>query len=425
MIATVVASLILFGQGVPSAGQFEIAERVKDFDRVWLRTTDKSRKLAALPFLTTATAFYRDKQFSEACRELDSATAALNGKQSGSEDAISLRFDPPFVEPRTSAKLRVTWAYTPKTNRTVRVSVGSKTVIATPGRPLVIEVRPEGLNPDILQNPEVGYLMPVLVGAEERSVFLSIIKKPIARLASLKTSKNPEADTLAGFLAAVFNDPDSLQEEVPLIQYLFTAELLDEGRLRLDRADSLPFLEFNNSIFRVAFPRGSKGPLDVVIGLPGPLGTENTYFEAYGHGMAATEAIKRDWAFIGVRNDPNAIQNALEWLRTRRKQPIRRVFLLGHEDGADLALATAKGKTKFEAIAALDPTLTTLSDPPNIPIYFAFGRQTISEQGARSMEGELNGNKNYEVVEMDSSSGIALVPEALSGVYRFFDARAK
>ena len=41
------------------------------------------------------------------------------------------------------------------------------------------------------------------------------------------------------------------------------------------------------------------------------------------------------------------------------------------------------------------------------------------------MEGELNGNKNYEVVEMDSSSGLALVPEALSGVYRFFDARAK
>lgn len=423
MIGSVVAALVIFGQA-PSPGRFEVGERVKELDQAWLATTDRTRRTAAVPKISGALAAFFNSKYGEACRLVDEATAALNGQAPSSGDAISLRFDPPFAEPKTPAKLKLTWAYMPATTATVRVTVGRQTVVATPGRPLTIDVRPEQINPDILQNPEVGYLMPVQIGPDQRNVFLSIIKHPRERLAALRSTKNPEAKTLVEFLDKAFNDPETLENDYPLIQYLFTAELLDEGRLRLDRADSLPLVKSGDTYFRAVFPRAQKGPLNVVIGLHGMGGSENMFFDSYGRGIAVSESLKRGWAFIAPRSSRTAVADVLQWLKTRRKQAVGRVFVMGHSLGGGTALLTGDVKPRPSAIALFAPAAQSIpSNMAEIPIFVAAGKQDLMFSAAKGIANQLVGRRDCEFLELDPCEHLMVVADAVPAAFRFFDAR--
>lgn len=423
MIGTAALALILLGQTPATAGRYEMGERLKDLDQAWMSTPDKARRAAAVPKITLAvTAFFSSKA-ANACKALDEATAVLLGRAISAEDAITLRFEPPFVEPRTAAKLKVGWAYSPTPSRAVRLQVGRQSVVATPGRELTIEVRPEQLNPEILQNPEVGYLMPVQVGAEQRSVFLSIIKKPKERLAALKNTKQPEALAIVEFLQRAFESPDSLETDVPIIQFLFTAELLDEGRLRLDRADSMPFVKHKDTIFRANFPRQVRGPLTVVIGLHGAGGSENMFFDAYGRGSAVTEAVKRNWAFISPRASATATEDVIDWIKTRRKQPIERVFILGHSMGGGMALNTGGLTPKPSALAIFAPAARAI--PPaldGVPVFVSIGKQDFMAAGVRTFAQQLTGRKGSMFEEIDPCEHLMIVGDSIPQAYRFFDA---
>ncbi|MBC8065238.1 MAG: dienelactone hydrolase family protein [Chlorobia bacterium] len=422
MIGSAVAAFVLFAQTSPNPGRFEMGERLKELDQAWMSTPEKSRRSAAIPKITAAVTSFFSSKAGEACRALDDAIAALEGRSARSADAITLRFEPPFVEPRTPAKLRIGWAYLPVDGKTVRIQVGRQSVVATPGRELVIEVRPEQLNPEILQNPEVGYLMPVQVGSEQRSVFLSIIKRPKERLTALKDSKQPEAKVLVQFLQKVFDDPESLEADVPIIQYLFTAELLDEGRLRLDRADSLPLVKQGNTYFRAAFPRQVRGPLTVVVGLHGAGGSENMFFEAYGRGIAVSEALKRNWAFVSPRASATAMEDVLDWIRTRRKQAVERVFVMGHSMGSGMALRSGSLTPKPSAIALFAPASQNVSAQlREVPLFVSVGKQDLLVGPARSLAQQLLGRKDCVYEELDPCEHLMVVGDSMAGAYRFFD----
>ena len=425
MIGSIVAALAMASNAQAAPRNFEIGERLRELDQTWVSITNKVRRSAAIPKITTALQSLMSRGAGESCRAIDEATAALLGRDPIPEDALTLRFDPPIVEPRSAAKLRISWSYRPANERSVRIQVGRQSVVALPGRDLVIEVRPENLNPEILQNPEVGYLMPVLVGAEQRNVFLSIVKRPADRLNYLKNTKQPEALGLARFIQKVLADPDSMEWDVPIIQYLFTAELLDEGRLRLDRADTLPLVSHNKTSFRATFPRQVRGPLTLVIGLPGEGASEATFFESYGKGRAVTEALKRNWAFVSPRASATAVEDVLDWIRTRRKQPIRQVFVIGHSDGADVALNTGGIQPKPRAIAAFAPILRVLPEGlEGIPLFVSVGKQDSIAGELRSMSQGIQSRKNGRFEEYDPCEHLMVVGESLPSAYKFFDSVA-
>lgn len=425
MIGVAAVALVLFAQASGSGGRYEVGERLRELDRAWVETSDRSRRLSAIPKINEAAISLGAEKAPEACRLLDEARAALLGRQPSPEDAISLRFDPPFAEPRMPARLRVGWAYVPIGNRTVRIQAGRQSVVATPGRELTLEVRPDQINPELLQNPEVGYLMPVQVGQEQRSVFLSIIKKPKDRLAALLTTKQPEALAIAEFLQGVFDSPDSLVEDLPIIQYLFTAELLDEGRLRLDRVDNLPFVKHNDTFFRATFPRQVRGPLTVVVALHGAGGSENLFFEAYGQGSAATEAVKRNWAFVAPRASATAVTDVVDWVKNRRKQAVERVFVMGHGVGGGFALETGSLSPKPRAVAAFAPSAQSLpASLDGVPIFLSVGKQDALASGLRALGQRIAQRKGSVFEELDPCEHLMVVGDSISRAYRFFDENA-
>jgi hypothetical protein len=423
MLGSMMAALVLFGQAASGSGRYEVSERLKNLDQTWMNVLDKSKRTMALPKITSAVNALVASQPSEACKLLDEATAALASRPLRAQDAIAIRFDPPFVEPRTSAKLRISWAYTPSPAESVRIQVGRQSVVATPGRDLSIEVRPEQLNPDILQNPEVGYLMPVQVGSEQRTAFLSIIKKPKDRLKALKGTKQLEALGLVNFLERVFEDPSTLEADIPIIQYLFTAELLDEGRLRLDRADNLPMVSHKGTSFRAAFPRQARGPMTLVIALPGAGADESAYFETYGGGSAVSAAIRRNWAFVAPNSSPSAIGNVLDWIRTRRKQPIQRIFILGHGNGGESALISGNILPRPSAIALFAPALKSIPNSiDGIPLFVSVGKQDVLATDLRVLAPQIQRRKGSLFEEVDACEHWMIVADSIPAAYRFFDA---
>lgn len=425
MVGSFVAALVLLGQASPNQGKFEVGERLRELDHVWSITTDRSRRMSALPKITAATRAILEDSTANACLALDEATAALQGRSAQASDAINLRFDPAYAEPRTTARLRISWAYPPLNPNPVPVQVGRQSIVATPGRSLVVEVRPEQINPEILQNPEVGFLLPVQVGSEQRSVYLSIIKKPLERLGSLKATKQPEAATLVRLLEKAIGNPDSFASDVPIIQYLFTAELLDEGRLRPDRADTLPLVVHRGTAFRANFPRQVRGPLTLVIALHGSEGTESTFYEAYGQGRAVAEAVKRNWAFVAPRASNTAASDVVDWIRTRRRQPIERIFLIGHNSGATFALDQKGLSPVPRAIAAFAPTITRMpSSVDGIPVLVTVGKQDELVSTLRGIAQQLATRRNSRYSEFDACDHLMVVGESVGEAYRFFDANA-
>lgn len=419
MIGSATIALLVLSQASTSNGTYDFNERFKELDQVWVATSDKARRSSAIPKIVAANSAFQANRLLDACKALDEATATLQGRGLTTGDAVSLRFDPPFVEPRSTARLKIAWAYPPATASAVRVQVGRQSVMATPGRELTMEIRPDQVNPDLLQNPEIGYLMPVQVGTEERSVFLSIIKKPKERLAALKLTKQPEAQCLYGFLQKAFDSPENLTGDIPLIHYLFTAELLDEGRLRLERADNLPLVEHKGTFFRATFPRQATQGLNVVIALPNTAGNENTFFDAYGQGRAVTEAMRRNWAFVSARADDSAVEDVVEWIQTRRKQSIANVFVIGHGGNGRLAYDVADLKPRPKAIAALAP-MTTVTILSGIPVFYGVGKQDLLA-ASKAQISQLSPAKGSEIAEFDPCEHWMVAAESIPRAFRFFD----
>jgi hypothetical protein len=429
MLASVLVSVAMLGQATAGPARYDAGERLKFLDRAWLANLVRERRLAAAPKASRAVSALFAGNYVEASRALDEATATLEGRDSKPEDAITVLFDPPYIEPKTMAYLRIRWAYQPSVSRTVRVSVGNQSVIATPGRTLTMAVRPERLNPELINSPEAGYLVPVRVGSNQRAAYISIIKRPRTRVRNLLAAKTPEAREIAGSLDRLMSNTKAMEADVPVIQQLFTAELLEEGRLKLDRAENLPLVRQGNTIFRVAFPKSQLGTVEsrpgatVVVAVPGAGGTENSFFEGYGRGLAVSEALKRGWVFVSPRSGPTGAADCLDWLKNRRGLKIARVLVIGHGSGAELALQAAGVSPKPAGIALFAPSVQALpSDLGSIPVYVAAGRQDgIFLSMARRLEAAVQGRPRSEYQEIDASEYLTIVPEALPAAYRFFE----
>jgi predicted esterase len=135
--------------------------------------------------------------------------------------------------------------------------------------------------------------------------------------------------------------------------------------------------------------------------------------------------LKRNWAFVSPRASKSAVADVVDWIRSRRKQQIDRIFLLGHNSGAEVALSSSGFSPSPKAIAAFAPTIRRL--PPNlegVPIFIAVGKQDDLVADLKEVAQQLASRKNSRYAEIDACDHVMIVGESIAEAYRFFDAQA-
>lgn len=422
MILAAVAVLGLQQSAAFTAGRFELAERLRRVEVAWMATADRERRKAACEHLTKATTAFFSMRGSEACESLDEALARLEGRRLRPADAMNIRADKPFCEPGATVPLRITWAYRPTSVIPVRVSVGSTHVDVRPGSSSSLNVNPWVVNPELRQNREVGYLMPIRVGNDQRYTYVSFVRRLPDRLERLKSSSNPFVTDMAKLLEGFQQAPNTLETELPLVQYLFAAEAVEEGKSRVGDLEQVYYARQGETVLRAAFPKKRPdGPLTVVIGLHGAGGSENMFFEAYGRGLAVSETLKRGWVFVSPRAGATAVDDSLIWLRQARGVPIGKVFVLGHSMGGATALG-GRYQLQPAAIAVFAPaTAAVASNLATVPLYVAVGSADLLRGASTGLNSAAQGRENFLFEELDPCEHLMVVPEGLPAAFRFFD----
>ncbi|HMS56427.1 MAG TPA: alpha/beta hydrolase [Fimbriimonadaceae bacterium] len=422
-----VLSIVLAQEPTFVATRYDMGERLKVLDVAWIQTPSKERRTAAVKEVAAAVTGFFSGQSSKACIALDKARAALEGRSPSAADAVTLRFQESVVEPGSVAKLKATWAYQPEDKATVRLAIAGTTVELAPGVTKEVEVKTSGLNPEGSRTSEFGILVPAMVGAQNRSVYLSVVRNYGARVAALKESSTPVVKPMLQLL-----EQGSQETDVPLIDYLFTAEALQEGRLKLEDLDHVPLASQGKSTFRIALPKTLKGKtgveVTVVVGLHGAGGSENLFFEGYGRGLAVKEALSRGWVFISPRATSTAVQDAADWIVQTRRLKVKHLFVMGHSMGGGLAFRAGSVTPKPAGLALFAPAAGSAPKSSlDLPIFLSVGTEEMGalRGTAQSLSREFADRSNFEYAEFSPCEHLMIVADSLPRAYKFFDRFAK
>lgn len=411
----------------PPVGRYELAERLKRLDVAWLSCEIVERRKQAIPDITEGVTGFFSGKSAEAAEALDRATAKLEGRNLQASDAVSIRCDSPFYEPGASVTLRLSWTYRPASVIPVRIGSGSRFTDLRPGSNGTLVVNPGESNAELRQNQEVGYLLPVRVGDDTRFVYLSFVRNYRNRVDQLVRGNNAFGRVNGELLQKFMGDTRTQEVELPLIQYLFTAENIAEDKQKLADLEQIYYGVHEATTFRAQLPRSVKGKRDevvnVVIAIHGAGGSENMFFESYGRGEAVTEAMRRKWVIISPRAGSSAIQDSLAWLTGPRGLKLGKVFLLGHSMGGGAVLA-ATPKVNPAAIAVLAPAVVRMPDGlKSFPTFLGVGKQELSglAAAASKMAKDNEGRPDFEFKEYDPCEHLMIGAEAIPDVFRFFD----
>lgn len=430
MVAVAIAASVL-GQAQFAATRYDLGERLKTLDVVWMATTDATRRQAAIPSIQRGVVSFFTSKYGEAARELDVAVGKLKNTTPSSGDAVTLRFVPAFAEPGKAATLRVNWAYTPADSRPISLVIGGVRRSITPGKPETLSVIPAKGAPDSPEGEvsrEMGLLMSASVAGKSRYVYVSVVKNIKKRVTDLLVSSNSVSRSLAESMQAAIDKPDGLEQEVPFLDNITLAESLNDGRKQLWEVDHIPIATHGSTTFRAAFPRSAvvnpetAGPVNVVLAFHGAGGSENLFFEGYGRGAAVREALGRGWVFVAPRQGRTSGSDVIEWLTKERKLKIGKLFIMGHSAGGVAAVSSAALSPKPSAIALFAPAIAGLGADP-IPTYLAVGKQENQAllNIAKSIADQSASRTDFRFEQIADSEHLMIVGDATKAAFEFFD----
>lgn len=404
--------------------RYDLSERLKRLDVAWA-AADAAKKGKAEADISRAVMGFFSGKTAETAENVDKATATLEGRMSRSGDALSIRSESAFYEPGNAVTLQLTWAYRPTSVLPVRIGSGSKFVDLRPGQNGKLTVQPQDSSPELRLNQEVGYLLPLKVGDDTRSVYINFVRNAATRIQALAGSSIPYPKTIGKLLDRFVTQPKSQETELPLIDFLFNAEAIQEEKQKIEDQENVFFAEYNSSSFRATFPQDVRGKTDVsvnvVVALHGAGGSENMFFESYGRGICVTEALKRNWVFISPRSSNTAINDSLEWLVKVRKLRVEKLFIMGHSMGGGIAL-NASPSLKPAAVALFAPAGSRSSDTmKTVPTFLAVGKQemTMLASSAKALSRNLAAGSAFR--EYDNCEHLMIVAEGAKDAYAFFD----
>jgi predicted peptidase len=174
-------------------------------------------------------------------------------------------------------------------------------------------------------------------------------------------------------------------------------------------------------------------PLPIVVALHGAGGSENMFFESYGHGAIVERCRERGWLLVAPRSSAFVgapVSEVVEALAQLYPVDLKRVMLVGHSMGAGQAVAAASRDPRaYAAVAALGgggsfrpwPTLKPL------PFFVGIGSEDFSLRAAKDLAENLKKADVATVTyrEYPTIEHLMIVQVALPDVFRFFDENAR
>lgn len=400
-------------------------ERWKRVDAAWNLGESKERRSAAIPFLKSATGQIFGAHWSEACQALDEGLARLEGRTVIPEQAVGIRFRPPVAEPGKAARLLVSWVYRPAETRSFPLKIGNRQVMLQPGRSLTLDVVPQQLEPELSRTPEMGVPVSAQVGSITRTVLLSILKTPRARIQKLMTSQKPEVRALAQKAFTMMEADLPAVPAVSIVTLVDLAEDLEAGRKALTNVDAVPYARQGPTSLQLLIPEAAqKSPgVTVVVGVSG-FGGESAFFDSLNQGSAPAEAAQRGWIFVGASPTDSSVEDALLWVRQSLKKEIARYFVIGYSRSADVALSAGALKQKPSGMAAIAPANATFPRAwTEYPLYFGVGKQDVGRivTSVQMIVRELGERKDVRHEEFEGVEHLMAPSEGIAGAFRFFD----
>jgi len=427
MTSILAMGLLWSGQSATSATFADVWDRWKRVDAAWSLTDSKSGQILAIPHLKAAAGQIYAARWSDACAALDEAAAHLEGRPFGADMAVSLRFRPPVAEPGKPARLMVTWAYRPSDPSSFPLRIGNRRLVLYPNRNLTVDVLPGQLEPELARNPELGVPVSAVVGTQNRTIVLSILKSARSRIQKLLANADETIRGLGEKALAMLEAPVPAEPASSLLAIVSTGEGLASGSMKLDSMRSIPYVRHRGTGLQAAIPAiptaVASGRLTAVIGISG-FGGEAGFFEAFGQGSAPVEANRRGWIFIGATASENAVENALDWLQTKLGKKIGRLFVLGFGTGAEEALAANRLRPPTAAVALISPANAELRRTwAEHPLYIVAGSSDAARflNPLQALAREMAGKSTFKYDELPSCEHLTVAAQGVAGAFTFFD----
>lgn len=461
LLATLCLASAAFGQ----AQRYELAARLKAFEREWDQQTDKDARKRALKVLPDVTQQFFSFQFGNAGKTLDDARFALLSDKPPSDAVLWATSLYPEVKTRlvSSSEVEVTIKqfYTVKAEKpkgvSVRAGYRSKAVQWTTADveklPLKLTVKSKPFEP-----PSGLTLVAEVVADGQvlatRYVEVSVFgERDWERLDKCR-------EKVAGWKDVTF-ERETFKERLSLLRDLqngtipesdvpATAILLETAGALLDK-EKFTFGPDTSGDLLVSIPTGEKGksvtpcrlfvpekldpkePVPLVVAMHGAGGSENMFFEGYGNGQIVKLCEKRGWLLVspraglgfGLTAGP-PVGEIVDELAKRYPVDAKRVFIVGHSMGSGMAFeAVQKYPGKFAAVAGLGGggAVRKAEVFAELPVFIGVGDKDFALRTAKGLQANLEKAKakNVTYKEYPDVEHLVIVREALGDVFDLFD----
>ena len=444
--------------------RYELGQRVRACELEWDAHRAPEDHRRAVPKMQSAVMGFFAGQFGEVGKSLDNARYALRSVSAPSSDEVwanSLSFVPEkrlLDADETSLNVRVTSFYKvagdiPK-NATVKIQLTvrhSEPSITRSLVSVVIDKLPKTAELKFSKQPEGDYLLTftVMVNGHafaKREMTLSFARNLRGRLSGIQSyiAANPKrtagatAANLCGLLSALANG-ETFETDYPAAHLLAQARTAANAELagqecfgnRVPGEYWLTLVNGDHKAHtRVLAPAAvtSGSPLPLVIALHGAGGSENMFFDSYGHGATVELCRKRGWLLLAPRAEAGTgaatIAEIIDSLSALYPVDRKHVFLVGHSMGAMQGVGHINRKPELFAGAALISGGGSLTaDTKHLPIFVGVGAEDFAITMSRQLQTGLKKleTETTEYHEYPDCEHLFAVQDALPDIFAFFD----
>ncbi len=456
--------------------RYELGRRLIEFEKAWDRCTDPDRRALACVHLNQAVQAFFSARLGQAGKEVDTAlTKLVNGIITSDQQwaqSLLVQVDCRLLESSKAAE-HAEWR---TSSATVRLQSFYPTNAPKPKQPqwkLATQLVSAGAMPTRWVTLPIASL-PVMhqqafaiqVDSSDLDGYLHfqiLDGETVLRTGSIALSTANQRSSRLDGLQQLTSDLQSLprtadaltlQERIRLLKMLAdlsspetdypASRLLAEAEA-LAKAVSQKHSYFGQGKvgqFWLTLPTGlgqthvrlqapkevvARKPLPLVIALHGAGGSENMFFDTYGHGQAVTYAQERGWLFVAPRvGFAMKVQELIDAVDVLYPVDRHRVYLIGHSMGAAVALSTAsQTPSSFAGLAALGGgrAIKVSEGMRSLPFFIGIGNKDFAYRGAKSLAEALRKADvtTVEYREYPEIEHLVIVQVALPDVYAFFD----
>lgn len=441
------------------ADRYDLGARLIAMERAWDDATPAARKRAVAALDGAVPAFFRG-QTAKAAAMLDAARFALRGRPPTPAElwaeSLIVRPEARLYDPsRGRLAVNVLSCYDPVLEGTftgkLRLTLRDTADRAHANADINLANAPAMTQVSVANVAEGDYLLRAEVAVADRvcatyRVGVSFANNLAARVDVLRAlpadDATIEARTLASHarrLNALTNDK-SHETDYPGFRLLVEAEELAKAvaakrsYFTPERPGQFWLTLGSGSPVRVAVPPAAKGgkPLPLVVAMHGAGGSENMFFDAYGHGAIVRECAKRGWLLVATRagliGGAPPVTAVVDELAKSYPVDKTRVYLVGHSMGAaHVMMLVQQSPERFAAAAALGGGGLTRKPEAlkRVPLFVGCGAQDFALGSARALarEAESAGNPRVQLKEYADCEHIVVCQVAMGDVFAFFDTK--